>query len=438
MPDLIAIAERLAEHPPVAVLDGTRCLRVRDRESTCAACAEACPVGTIAVRAATAEEVAPYGSVDAVRDAGPRIDDETCVRCGACVATCPTNALLALPPLDDKGLFAQVEAAGTAARERAVAEAVSIAASGAGGDGPSCLGPPTASTPMMPADAPGDSGNEIATSIEPPTAGFACERLAQTLRLDGERVVVLPCLAWVDVALLVHLACNGAERIAVPLDACPSCELARTAELVRAAVNDARRICAATGIDAAFETTDGAGLRDLEAAPEADAAGELSRRSLFTQAGASLLDTARAETTRQLESLASAPVGYDAPIESDTRRWQLLDDLHAAGLSDDAAVVPRALAPRVSIDVERCSGCAQCALFCPTEALRRIGRAPGGRTLLEFDPARCRDCGVCEATCRYAALTCEETLTVAELFALDPQAILIPKRRVLPERRSNA
>ena len=45
---------------------------------------------------------------------------------------------------------------------------------------------------------------------------------------------------------------------------------------------------------------------------------------------------------------------------------------------------------------------------------------------------------VCEATCRYAALTCEETLTAAELFALDPQEILIPKRRVLPERRSNA
>ena len=413
MPDLIAIAERLAERPPVAALDGGRCLRVRDRESSCAACAEACPVGAVAGRAAAGEEAAPYGSVDAGRDAGPRIDDEACVRCGACVAACPTNALLALPPLADGGLFAQVDAAGTAARERADAGTAAAGTSNS-------------------------TGEEAATPVEPPTAGFACERLAQTLRLEGDRIVVLPCLAWVDVALLVHLACNGAERIAVPLDACPSCELADAAELVRAAVENARRICAVAGIDAAFETTDGAGLRDLEAAPEADATGELSRRSLFTQAGASLLDTAREEAARQLESLAGAPVSDDAPIEPDTRRWQLLDDLHAAGLTDDAAVVPRALAPRVSIDVERCSGCAQCALFCPTEALRRIGRAPGGRTLLEFDPARCRNCGVCEATCRYAALTCEETLTAAELFALDPQEILIPKRRVLPERRSNA
>ena len=408
MPDLIAIAERLAERPPMAALDGRRCLRVRDRESSCAVCAETCPVGAIVVRAAAVEGAAPYGSVDAVRDAGPRIDDEACVRCGACVVACPTNALLALSPLDDGGLIAQVDAAGTAARERAAAGASNSA------------------------------GEEAATPIEPPTAGFACERLAQTLRLDGNRIVVLPCLAWVDVALLVHLACNGAERIAVPLDACPSCELADAAELVRAAADGARRICAVSGIDATFETADGASLRDLEAAPEADATGELSRRSLFAQAGASLLDTARTETARQLQSLADAPVGDDAPVKPDTRRWQLLDDLHAAGLTDNTAVVPRMLAPRVSIDVERCSGCAQCALFCPTEALRRIGRAPGGRTLLEFDPARCRDCGVCEATCRYDALTCEETLTVGELFALDPQEILVPKRRVLPERRSNA
>ena len=56
MPDLIAIAERLAERPPVAALDGGRCLRVRDRESSCAACAEACPVGAVAVRAAAVED----------------------------------------------------------------------------------------------------------------------------------------------------------------------------------------------------------------------------------------------------------------------------------------------------------------------------------------------------------------------------------------------
>ena len=108
MPDLIAIAERLAERPPVAALDGGRCLRVRDRESSCAACAEACPVGAVAVRAAAVEEAAPYGSVDAVRDAGPRIDDEACVRCGRCETVCPAHG--SGKPLSPKDLMQALDA----------------------------------------------------------------------------------------------------------------------------------------------------------------------------------------------------------------------------------------------------------------------------------------------------------------------------------------
>ena len=84
---------------------------------------------------------------------------------------------------------------------------------------------------------------------------------------------------------------------------------------------------------------------------------------------------------------------------------------------------------------DSCSGCALCAGFCPTQALRKAGKAPGGRTLLEFDAALCRDCGTCTDTCRYGAISREETLTVSELFALEPRAIVIPKRRVLPSRR---
>ena len=230
-------------------------------------------------------------------------------------------------------------------------------------------------------------------------------------------------MAWVDEALIVHMACSGAQRIALLTAPCASCEYAEAVVDLPKTVRSAQRILDTWQFDAAasiVETVD-----DIAATEDEDAAGEVSRRGLFSQARSALVEAAA--------DAASAQIGRntaDAPEpEPDRRRWQLLDDLHAAGLPAGDAVVPRALAPRVDIDPERCSGCALCAGFCPTQALRKAGKAPGGRTLLEFDAALCRDCGT------YGAISCEETLTVSELFALEPRAIVIPKRRVLPSRR---
>ena len=47
MPNLIDIAQRLAERPMVALLHEERCLPERDLGSTCTRCAEACPVDAI-------------------------------------------------------------------------------------------------------------------------------------------------------------------------------------------------------------------------------------------------------------------------------------------------------------------------------------------------------------------------------------------------------
>ena len=43
MPNLIDIAQHLAERPMVALLHEERCLPERDLGSTCTRCAEACP-----------------------------------------------------------------------------------------------------------------------------------------------------------------------------------------------------------------------------------------------------------------------------------------------------------------------------------------------------------------------------------------------------------
>lgn len=405
MPNLIDIAQRLAEQPAVALLHEERCLPERDLGSSCARCAEACPVDAIAVGATRGDDDASataYGSVTKDGPTGPRIDDEACVRCGRCITACPTAALLAIAPLDDDALLDASAQAGAAARANA-----------AGG---------TAQEEEAPEDA------------EPSCAGFVCERAVRGgARIDAGRTVTLPCLAWVDEALIVHMACAGAQRIALLTAPCTSCEHAAAVDALPQAADAAQRILDTWQLDAIVSIVDA--VDDVAAPDDEDAAGEVSRRGLFSQARSALVEAATDAASAQIDALSGRRAADVPAPEPDRRRWQLLDDLHAAGLPSGDAVVPRALAPRVDIDPERCSGCALCAGFCPTQALRKAGKAAGGRTLLEFDAALCRDCGTCTDTCRYIAISREETLTVSELFALEPRAIVIPKRRVLPSRR---
>ena len=405
MPNLIDIAQRLAEQPAVALLHEERCLPERDLGSSCARCAEACPVDAIAVGATRGDDDASataYGSVTKDGPTGPRIDDEACVRCGRCITACPTAALLAIAPLDDDALLDASAQAGAAARANAAEGAT--------------------------------QGEEAPEGAEPSCGGFVCERAVRGgARIDAGRTVTLPCLAWVDEALIVHMACAGAQRIALLTAPCTSCEHAAAVDALPQAADAAQRILDTWQLDAVVSIVDA--VDDVAAPDDEDAAGEVSRRGLFSQARSALVEAATDAASAQIDALAGRRAA-DAPApEPDRRRWQLLDDLHAAGLPSGDAVVPRALAPRVDIDAERCSGCALCAGFCPTQALRKAGKAAGGRTLLEFDAALCRDCGTCTDTCRYVAISREETLTVSELFTLEPRAIVIPKRRVLPSRR---
>lgn len=405
MPNLIDIAQRLAEQPAVALLHEERCLPERDLGSSCARCAEACPVDAIEVGATRGDDDASataYGSVTKDGPTGPRIDDEACVRCGRCITACPTAALLAIAPLDDDALLDASAQAGAAARANAAEGAT--------------------------------QGEEAPEGAEPSCGGFVCERAVRGgARIDAGRTVTLPCLAWVDEALIVHMACAGAQRIALLTAPCASCEHAAAVDALPQAADAAQHILDTWQLDAVVSIVDA--VDDVAAPDDEDAAGEVSRRGLFSQARSALVEAATDAASAQIDVLVGRRAADVSAPEPDRRRWQLLDDLHAAGLPSGDAVVPRALAPRVDIDPERCSGCALCAGFCPTQALRKAGKAAGGRTLLEFDAALCRDCGTCTDTCRYIAISREETLTVSELFALEPRAIVIPKRRVLPSRR---
>jgi coenzyme F420-reducing hydrogenase delta subunit/Pyruvate/2-oxoacid:ferredoxin oxidoreductase delta subunit len=74
----------------------------------------------------------------------------------------------------------------------------------------------------------------------------------------------------------------------------------------------------------------------------------------------------------------------------------------AVALSVPFWVRPRAAdrAPVSTVDERLCTGCVQCSLDCPYEAIRMVARTDGRADLLaEVDPARCVSCGICAGSC---------------------------------------
>lgn len=56
--------------------------------------------------------------------------------------------------------------------------------------------------------------------------------------------------------------------------------------------------------------------------------------------------------------------------------------------------------PASTVDPRLCTGCVQCSLDCPYEAITMVARTDGRAELLaEVDPARCVSCGICAGSC---------------------------------------
>jgi ferredoxin len=56
--------------------------------------------------------------------------------------------------------------------------------------------------------------------------------------------------------------------------------------------------------------------------------------------------------------------------------------------------------PASTVDERLCTGCVQCSLDCPYEAITMVPRTDGRAELLaEVDPARCVSCGICAGSC---------------------------------------
>lgn len=366
MPNLIDIMEVTEALGKSAVFSAAdRCVVVRNRHASCQKCSEACP--TDAVIAVDNTLV---------------LDDERCVACGACTTVCPTEALVPLEPLD--------EDLGTSI-----------------------------------ADAVGRAGCAV----------FACDRIASKGLGDPSRYAAVPCLARMEESVLLSLAARGVQDILLVDGVCDTCKFRACVPGIDATVSSANTLLAAQGSNIR--------IRRASSFPESillqDTHGLLgaSRRGFFAQAKTMAKDAAgkTVEMAFKQEKVI-VPTLRDRLHMSDAgtlpqfnpvRRMHVLDAMDRLGPSVVSEIDTR-LFGSVSIDVDACSSCGMCTVFCPTGALVKSDLKPedGEGSFLEFSAADCVQCNLCADVCLKKCLVVSSVVATDELFDFEPSLIHLP------------
>ena len=399
--DVVEMAELLRSRSVVAAED--RCISVRNRNAKCSKCVDACIAGAI--------EVALNKLT---------IDPGACVGCGACVAVCPTEALVSLDPL-------QEDLAASIAKALGQSEGI---------------------------------------------AAIACARMASKQIGDPEKFAVVPCLGRVDEETIVSLAARGVKDIVLVDGTCETCKYGKVSPLVDEAMETAIRLLEALGSDAVV-TRDSAFPPEIVAQDDRKVVGA-SRRRFFSNAGGyaksaamtvaekavdDALNQSREKKLLTLRDRLGAGKSGRLPTFTADRNMRIMDDLWrlaeaaeerggavpgeaggdpealggtegAAPAFDEEAVIDTRLFGAMDIDPEKCSGCGMCVMFCPTGALAYSTlEEPESDEMryLEFQASDCTQCCLCTDVCLRRCMTLSSKVRLADLFDFEPQLIEIPK-----------
>ncbi|MEE8715967.1 MAG: 4Fe-4S dicluster domain-containing protein [Coriobacteriales bacterium] len=350
-----------------------RCAVMRNRNASCALCAQACTSGAISM---TDDEVV--------------VDEELCVGCGTCATVCPTCALEANDPCDAE-LRAQARAACAASGGMPVVACDRAWERAAGRADPErvarvrCLGRVDESLLV------GLVADDGATSVR-----LACADCEQCPRRAGAQTLD----EVVDTANLLLETWGSPVRVEVvgrvPKDALLP---GRPAAPLSALPYDQTR-------REALSRVGSAGLSAVVGAAT-DALG-VGARGGGPQAGAS---GGRAQAAAFMKTMRDGTLPHFIP----DRRERLLDSLAALGEPADAALETR-LWGHVTIDVEACRTCFMCATFCPTGAIARF-RDEDGSVGIDHTPADCVKCRCCVDVCPTGALSLREDVMAGDISA---------------------
>jgi Fe-S-cluster-containing hydrogenase component 2 len=403
---LLEIFERLesidlAVHPQ-------RCAVVRNRNSTCQKCADACTSGAIILEG---NEIA--------------VTKDCCIGCGTCATVCPTAALEALNPTDNDLLRTAVNIL----REQGTE-------------------PVFACRPLLAANKHGYDRSKV---VEVTCLG----------RIEEAELVALLALGIPSITLA-----SGDCAL------CENAKGAQTIELIQTTLSTLLNAWGSTSTVSLQNGLPSPVALKQRSGRSIDAAGGLSRREFFKQlkggAQTAIVDVVDAQgvfTEPSRESVirqaaghgvghgrgagagygggagagygggAGAGYGGGAGAGADyggtgqsvirvmkdgtlphfipNRRERLLDHLDALGTPQATSINTR-LWGHIEIDETRCNSCKMCATFCPTGAISRF-EDTDGTAGIEHYPADCVQCRLCEDICLPKALSVSSDVPLNEL-----------------------
>ena len=432
MPNLTEIVEMAESLESTSVhVEATRCVAVRNRNAKCRKCIEACPAEAITIKPNKLN-----------------LSASACVGCGACTTVCPTDALVSIAP-PDADLAEKIVSACE------VCESVAVFA---------CA--------RMEARHIGDMEKYACV----PCLARIEESLLLSLAAHGASEIVLvdgtcktckyrACVAGIDATVTsanVLIAAQGSRvrvsrasefpHVALSLDAQKTYRDARRDFFSQAGIS--AKSAAKTVAEKTIEKVLGAddkktkNLRDALRMSDKGALPqfETRRREMLLDAmyelgvsAASDIETHPLEGDESdIEACPSESVASDTetrPLESvaseiETRPLESVASDTETYVSECAApYIETRLFGSVEIDLEKCTSCFMCTVFCPTGALKKSEQAHDVDTgeTLEFSVADCVQCNMCADVCMKKCLEVVPRVSTAELFDFEPRLIELPK-----------
>lgn len=366
--DIAAVADSMGKCRIKVIEDA--CVVVRNRNAACRACEKVCPHGAIKAQGNTLT-----------------ISSSLCVECGACVAVCPTEAIVSLEPSD-------AELAEAAARSLAANDGMAV---------------------------------------------FACARINAKQLADPERYAVVPCLARLEESLLLALVGVGATELVLVDGTCQTCkhrdcvravdEVIAQVDRLLAAHDSTVRVQRASAFPAELAVEDSRSLKGSSRRGFISEAARTAKEAAMSAAQATIakelgIDIAERSISERLR------VGEDGrmPLVEMPRHERAINALDAIG-APRVDVISSRLFGTVSIDVEKCNACGVCTVFCPTGALRRDPAKKPSETVryIEFSASECVQCKLCYDACWKRCIKVSSDVPADELYDFEPRTFTMLK-----------